>query len=211
MLSDQEIRHAIQVMRQTFPNASTTLEADSTYHFLLATILSAQSTDKSVNQVTPALFARYPQATDLAQASLDEVEPYIKQLGLYHNKAKFLVKCSQELVEHFGGQVPNTRKELMTLSGVGRKVADVVLAECFGIPAFAVDTHVSRVARRLGMVAPQATLLQIEHRLMDAVPKEQWLDGHHSMIFWGRYQCTSRNPKCATCPLQSMCAFYHQN
>ncbi|WP_367342367.1 endonuclease III [Limosilactobacillus sp.] len=211
MLSDEEICHAIHVMRQTFPNANTTLEADTTYHFLLATILSAQSTDKSVNAITPTLFQRFPQPADLAAVEPADVEPYIKRLGLYHNKAKFLVNCSRDIVKNFNGQVPATRKELMTLSGVGRKVADVVLAECFHVPAFAVDTHVSRVARRLGMVPPKASLLQIEKRLMAAVPKEKWLDGHHSMIFWGRYQCTSRNPKCATCPLQKMCTFYHQN
>lgn len=211
MLTDHEIRRAIKVMRHTFPDAGTTLEADTTFHFLLATILSAQATDKSVNLITPALFQRFPGPRDLAAVEPADVEPYIKRLGLYRNKAKYLVNCSRAIIDDFGGTVPHTRKELMSLPGVGRKVADVVLAECFKIPAFAVDTHVSRVARRLAMVEPKATLLQIEHRLMAAVPERQWLDAHHSMIFWGRYQCTARNPQCAHCPLLAMCKYGRNN
>lgn len=211
MLTDQEIRQAIHVMRQKFPEANTTLKADATFHFLLATILSAQATDKSVNLTTPALFQRFPGPRDLAAVEPADVEPYIKRLGLYRNKAKYLVNCSRAIVKNFNGEVPHTRKELMSLPGVGRKVADVVLAECFKIPAFAVDTHVSRVARRLNMVDQKATLLQIEHRLMAAVPEDKWLDAHHSMIYWGRYQCTARNPKCAHCPLLAMCKYGQDN
>ncbi|MCH3921957.1 endonuclease III [Limosilactobacillus sp.] len=211
MLTDQEIRQAIQTMRRAFPDAGTTLKADTTFHFLLATILSAQATDKSVNLTTPALFQRFPEPKDLAAVEPEAVEPYIKQLGLYRNKAKYLVNCSRAILTDFNGQVPKTRKELMTLPGVGRKVADVVLAECFNIPAFPVDTHVSRVSRRLAMVAPKATLLQIEKRLMAAIPEDKWLDAHHSMIFWGRYQCTARNPKCDHCPLLAMCKYGQDN
>lgn len=211
MLNDQEIFQAIKVMRATFPKAGTTLKADTTFHFLLATILSAQATDKSVNQTTPPLFQRFPHPQDLAAVEPATVEPYIKKLGLYHNKAKYLVNCARTIVSNFAGQVPHTRKELMSLPGVGRKVADVVLAECFGIPAFPVDTHVSRVARRLAMVPPKATLLQIEKRLMTAVPSDKWLAAHHSMIFWGRYQCTARNPKCAHCPLLMVCKYGQDN
>lgn len=205
MLSPDQIRYAIKTMRQTFPNAGTTLIADTNFHFLLATILSAQSTDKAVNLVTPALFARFPTPQSLATVEPADVEPYIKRLGLYRNKAKFLVNCSQQIVSNFGGQVPHTLKELTSLSGVGRKVADVVLAECFKIPAFPVDTHVSRVARRLRIVEPNATVLAIEKKLMQVIPEQHWLNAHHSMIFWGRYQCTARNPKCAACPLLSIC------
>lgn len=211
MLNNEEINTAIRVMRKKFPDAGTTLKADNTFHFLLATILSAQSTDKSVNLATPPLFAAYPTVQSLAAASPQEIEPYIKTLGLYHNKAKFLVGCSQKIVSSFDGQVPATRKELMSLPGVGRKVADVVMSECFHLPAFPVDTHVSRVARRLAMVQPQATRLQIEKRLMAAVPRDHWLDAHHSMIFWGRYQCMARNPQCAECPLLTMCQYGQDN
>ena len=211
MLSNAEIYQAIQVMRREYPDAGTTLTADTHFHFLLAVILSAQSTDQSVNQLTPALFERFPLPKDLAAAEPEDVEPYIKRLGLYHNKAKYLVNCARKLVTDFNGGVPQTLKELTSLPGVGRKVADVVLAECFTIPAFPVDTHVSRVARRLAMVPPKASLLAIEKKLMEAVPEDKWLDAHHSMIFWGRYRCMARNPCCSDCPLLPMCITGQQN
>lgn len=201
MLSDSEIVNAIHKMRAMFPEAGTTLNADTTFHFLLATILSAQSTDKSVNMVTPPLFQRFPTPLSLAQAEPQDVEPYIKTLGLYHNKAKYLVNASRGIIQDFDGQVPHTLKELTSLPGVGRKVANVVLAECFNIPAFPVDTHVSRVARRHGMVKPNASVREIEERLKKAVPKEEWLDAHHAMIFFGRYYCMARNPKCEQLPI----------
>ncbi|BDI01894.1 endonuclease III [Ligilactobacillus murinus] len=205
MLSSEETTHAIEVMGEMFPNATTSLTKTDPYHFMLSVILSAQTTDKAVNLVTPALFERYKDPVDLANASQAEVESYIKTIGLYRNKARFLIKCSQELVERFDGVVPKTRKELMSLSGVGRKTADVVLAECFGIPAFAVDTHVSRVAKRLGMVPVDSDVLTIEKILMQKVPQDLWIKGHHRMIFWGRYQCMARNPKCRSCPLLDIC------
>ena len=205
MLSSEETTHAIEVMGEMFPNATTSLTKTDPYHFMLSVILSAQTTDKAVNLVTPALFERYKDPVDLANASQAEVESYIKTIGLYRNKARFLIKCSRELVERFDGVVPKTRKELMSLSGVGRKTADVVLAECFGIPAFAVDTHVSRVAKRLGMVPADSDVLTIEKILMQKVPQDLWIKGHHRMIFWGRYQCMARNPKCSSCPLLDIC------
>ncbi|MCI2031705.1 endonuclease III [Limosilactobacillus sp.] len=211
MLTNSEIVNAIHEMRTMFPNAGTTLNGDTTFHFLLATILSAQSTDKSVNMVTPALFQQFPTPESLAKAEPSDVEPFIQSLGLYRNKAKYLVNASRKIVTDFNGQVPNTLKELTSLAGVGRKVANVVLAECFNIPAFPVDTHVSRVARRLGMVDANATVLQIEKRLKEAVPRDEWLDAHHAMIFFGRYQCTARNPKCAQCPLLPVCKYGQDN
>ena len=211
MLTDSEIVNAIHQMRAMFPEAGTTLRADTTFHFLLATILSAQSTDKSVNMVTPPFFARYPTPESLASAEPEDVEPFIQSLGLYHNKAKYLVKAARGIVTNFNGEVPHTMKELTSLSGVGRKVANVILAECFNIPAFPVDTHVSRVARRLEMVKPNVTVLQIEKRLKEAVPKDEWLDAHHAMIFFGRYQCTAKNPKCTKCPLLPICKYGRDN
>lgn len=205
MLNSEETVKALHVMGEVFPNATTSLTKTDPFHFMLSVILSAQATDKAVNLVTPALFERYKTPVDLANASLPEVESYIKTLGLYRNKARFLVKCSQELLERFNGVVPKTRKELMSLTGVGRKTADVVLAECFGIPAFAVDTHVSRVAKRLAIVPPESDVLTIEKILMRKVPKDLWIKGHHRMIFWGRYQCMARNPKCEICPLLDIC------
>lgn len=211
MLNNHEIYEAIKVMRKEYPEAGTTLTADTHFHFLLAVILSAQSTDQSVNNLTPALFERFPLPKDLAAAEPADVEPYIKRLGLYHNKAKYLVNCARKLVTDFDGRVPHTLKELTSLPGVGRKVANVVMAECFAIPAFPVDTHVSRVARRLAMVPPKASVLAIEKQLWEAVPEDKWLDAHHSMIFWGRYRCMARNPRCNDCPLLPMCITGQQN
>lgn len=205
MLSKTKTTQAIEIMGEVFPDATTSLVADSPFHFLIAVILSAQTTDKAVNLVTPALFTKYPTSKELASAMPAEVEQYIKTIGLYRNKAKYLVNCAQSLEKNFGGVVPQTLKELMSLPGVGRKTADVVLAECFKIPAIAVDTHVSRVSKRLGIVKADADVLTIEKTLMKKLPKDLWIAGHHRMIYWGRHQCMARNPKCETCPLLEMC------
>lgn len=205
MLSKAKTIQAIETMGEIFPDATTSLVADTPFHFLLAVILSAQTTDKAVNLVTPALFNKYPTPKDLAKATPDEVEKYIKTIGLYRNKAKYLVSCAQSLESNFGGIVPKTLSELMSLPGVGRKTADVVLAECFHIPAIAVDTHVSRVSKRLGIVKADADVLTIEKTLMKKLPKELWIAGHHRMIYWGRHQCMARNPKCHSCPLLEIC------
>lgn len=211
MLDAKQTQTAIKIMGKVFPQAKTSLVADSPFHFLLAVILSAQTTDKAVNQQTPALFKRYPTPESLAVADEKTVRSMIKTIGLYRNKAKYLIACAQGLVEKFSGQVPQTRQELMQLAGVGRKTADVVMAECFQIPAIAVDTHVSRVAKRLAIVSPTANVLQIEQMLMKKLPQTMWIAAHHRMIFWGRYQCMARNPKCQTCPLLFLCAYGQKN
>ncbi|WP_311407592.1 endonuclease III [Liquorilactobacillus uvarum] len=206
MLSSKETIRAIEVMSQKFPDARTSLEADTDFHFLLAVILSAQTTDKAVNLLTPRLFARYPAPEDLAVASLEEVMPLLRSIGLYRNKSKYIIACATDIVAKFDGRVPQTRKELMQLSGVGRKTADVVLAECFNIPAIAVDTHVTRVSKRLRIVSQKADVLTIEKTLMKKLPEDLWIKAHHCMIFWGRYQCMARKPLCAECPLLLICA-----
>ena len=205
-LSETEIAFALDQMKQLFPNASSTLTKTDPFHFLLAIILSAQTTDKAVNEVTPALFAAYQTPMQLAQADPKEIEQYIKKIGLYHNKARYLVACAQDLVNNFAGQVPQTRAELMSLHGVGRKTADVALAECFQIPALAVDTHVKRVANRLGMV-DTADVLKSEQELMKKIPKDRWIEAHHLLIFFGRYQCLAKKPKCGQCPLSNLCEY----
>ncbi|MFT8405755.1 MAG: endonuclease III [Liquorilactobacillus nagelii] len=207
MLTASQTQQAIKIMGQKFPDATTSLVADTPFHFLLAVILSAQTTDKAVNRLTPKLFARYPTPESLATATESEVIPLIKTIGLYRNKAKHLIGCAQGLVSKFSSQVPQTRSELMQLAGVGQKTANVVLAECFNIPALAVDTHVSRVARRLAMVSPQAKVAEIEKTLKQKLPAESWIAAHHRMIYWGRYQCMARKPLCESCPLLSLCAF----
>lgn len=205
MLNSEQTLQAIQIMGDMYPTTGSSLVADTPFHFLLAVMLSAQTTDKAVNMLTPAFFKQYPTPKSLAAASELEIQQYIKTIGLYRNKAKYLHECAQSLVDRFAGEVPRTRNELMQLQGVGRKTANVVLAECFGIPALAVDTHVSRIARRLAIVPKSATVSQIEAVLMNKLPKEIWITAHHRMITWGREQCSARAPKCRNCPLLFMC------
>lgn len=205
MMNKKQTIAAVQTMMEEFPDAKSELNADSNFHFLLAVILSAQATDNSVNKVTPALFERYINPASLAQAESSEVEDYIKNIGLYKNKARYLIACAQKLVTDFSGVVPQTLSELTSLPGVGRKTADVVLGDCFGVPSIAVDTHVTRITKRLRIVGPKDTSRKIEDILMKKLPQSMWIRAHHTMIFWGRYRCTARKPRCATCPLLKQC------
>ncbi len=206
MMNKAQTMDALKIMMKRFPEAKTSLVANSKFHFLLAVILSAQATDRSVNLATPALFRLFPRPSDLARAKQAEVQDLIKNIGLYKNKAKYLIACSKKLVTDFDSQIPDTLKGLQSLPGVGRKTADVVLAECFGIPTIAVDTHVARVTKRLQMVPQKATPIEIERLLMRKLPQGIWIKAHHTIIFWGRYQCLARSPKCQTCPLINVCA-----
>ena len=205
MMNKKQTIAAVQTMMEEFPDAKSELNADYNFHFLLAVILSAQATDKSVNKVTPALFERYIDPASLAQAESSEVEDYIKNIGLYKNKARYLIACAQKLVTDFSGVVPQTLSELTSLPGVGRKTADVVLGDCFGVPSIAVDTHVTRITKRLRIVGPKDTPRKIEDILMEKLPQSMWIRAHHTMIFWGRYRCTAKKPRCATCPLLKQC------
>ncbi|MCH4172526.1 MAG: endonuclease III [Lactobacillus sp.] len=206
MLSKTKTLWAIHQMMAEFPDAVGALHSRSPFELLIAVILSAQATDVSVNKVTPKLFERFPDPASLAAASITEIESYIHSIGLYHNKAKHLKACAQALIDRFDGQVPNNRADLVTLPGVGRKTANVVMGDAFGEPAIAVDTHVQRVAKRLRIVKQAASVLEVEQALMDRIPKAEWVKAHHTIIFFGRYQCMARNPKCPTCPLLTICA-----
>ena len=159
-------------------------------------MLSAQTTDAAVNKATPGLFAAFPTPQTMADASEGEIASYISRLGLYRNKAKFLKKCAQQLLDDFDGQVPQTREELESLAGVGRKTANVVLSVGFGIPAFAVDTHVERICKHHDIVKKSATPLEVEKRVMDVLPPEEWLAAHQAMIYFGRAICHPKNPEC---------------
>lgn len=198
-------------MGEMFPDAKCELTHESTFQLLIAVILSAQTTDVSVNKVTPSLFKKFPTADLLATALLDDIVNEIRSIGLYRNKAKNIKACSMMLIEEFNGEVPNTMDQLLKLPGVGRKTADVVLADAFNIPAIAVDTHVERVSKRLGICSNVATVLEVEQTLMKKIPKTMWITTHHRMIFFGRYQCLSRNPKCSICPLTEFCIYYKKN
>lgn len=205
MLSKQKTMEAIEKMYQMFPEAHGELQHSNPYELLIAVILSAQATDVSVNKATPALFEAFPTPEDLAAASVEEIIPKIKTIGLYRNKAKNIKACAQQLIENFGGQVPTTREALVSLPGVGRKTANVVLGDAFGIPAIAVDTHVERVSKRLRICKLNASVLEVEETLMRKIPEDLWVKTHHTLIFFGRYHCTARNPRCELCPLLDMC------
>ena len=159
-------------------------------------MLSAQTTDIAVNKVTGALFERFPTPLAFAESSPEEIEPYIKSIGLYRNKAKHLYICANQLVRDFNSEVPSNRKDLESLAGVGRKTANVLLSVGFNIPAFPVDTHVSRVCKHHNIVPQNATPLEIEKIVTGILPEELWHQAHHSIIFFGRNICSPRNPKC---------------
>ncbi|MGH1724018.1 endonuclease III [Enterococcus durans] len=205
MLSKQKTMEAIEKMYQMFPEAHGELQHNNPYELMIAVILSAQATDVSVNKATPALFEAFPTPEDLAAASVEEIIPKIKTIGLYRNKAKNIKACAQQLIENFGGQVPTTREALVSLPGVGRKTANVVLGDAFGIPAIAVDTHVERVSKRLRICKLNASVLEVEETLTRKIPEDLWVKTHHTLIFFGRYHCTARNPRCEVCPLLDMC------
>lgn len=205
MLGKQRTMEAFEKMYEMFPEAHGELQHKNPYELLIAVILSAQATDVSVNKATPALFEAFPTPEDLAQAPLEEIIPKIKTIGLYRNKAKNIKACAQQLIDQFGGQVPQTREELVSLPGVGRKTANVVLGDAFGVPAIAVDTHVERVTKRLRICKLDASVQEVEQTLMKKVPEDLWVKTHHTLIFFGRYHCTARSPRCEVCPLLDMC------
>ncbi|MBK0348422.1 endonuclease III [Aerococcaceae bacterium zg-ZJ1578] len=200
MLSKKRARKVIEEIIALYPDVPPSLNFTNTFELVIAVTLSAQTTDVAVNKVTPALFKRFPTPYELAAATPSDIEPYIATLGLYRNKAKFLQKCAQQLVEEFGGVVPQTRKELMSLAGVGRKTANVVLSVGFGIPAFAVDTHVTRICKHHNIVKQSANALEIEERVCAVLPPELWLKAHQAMIYFGREICHPKDPQCHLYP-----------
>lgn len=192
----------LKVLREHYPDAHCELNFGSPHELLVATILSAQATDVSVNKATPALFARFPTPSDYANADAEEIEPYIRTIGLYRNKAKAIKSAMKSIVEDFGGEVPRTMEGLLTLRGVARKTANVVLGNCFGInEGVVVDTHVQRLAARLGLAPRGASTLAIEKRLMDLFPCDSWCDLSHLLIFHGRRACKARMASCADHPI----------
>lgn len=187
-----------------YPDAATELVAANPFELLIATILSAQATDVSVNAATPALFARYPNAETLAAAEADEVEPLIRTIGLYRTKAANIVRAARQLIEEHDGEVPNDPTALVALPGVGRKTANVVLANAFGRPAIAVDTHVGRLARRLGL-SREENPDRVERDLEALFERDRWIFLHHALILHGRRVCKARRPECERCDLAPLC------
>ena len=195
-------------LTEMFPDAHCELIHRNPFELAVAVVLSAQTTDVSVNKVTPQLFEKFPTPQALASASLEEIESCIHRIGLYHNKAKSIQGLARGVVEQFDGVMPQTMEELMSLPGVGRKSANVIMSVCFGMPAIAVDTHVERVSKRLRLAAPKDTVLEVEKKLMRKLPKSEWSHAHHLFIFFGRYFCKSKNQQCQDCPFTSFCREY---
>ena len=198
----------IAFMAKRFPDAKCALVFSNPYECLCAVMLSAQTTDKSVNLVTPKLFEAYPNPSSLAKANLEDVETIIKSLGLYKNKAKNLIAMAKVLVEEHGGEVPSRKEDLVSLPGVGVKTANVVGAECFGTASIAVDTHVSRVASRLGYAKEGTDPVKIEGILEKRFPKESHIKLHHQLIWFGREICHARKPDCPSCELGCHCLYF---
>ena len=191
-------------LRPLYPDAATALLHSNPLQLLIATILSAQCTDARVNMVTPRLFTRYRSAHDFAESDQEELQELIKSTGFFRNKASNIRACCAAIVERYGGKVPSTLDELITLPGVGRKTANVVLGDAFNTPGITVDTHVGRLSRRLGLTR-HTDPVKVELALMDLIPKAEWTAFSHRLILHGRAVCHARNPRCEVCPLNSLC------
>ncbi len=198
----------IDYFEENMPNPKTELNYENDYQLLVAVILSAQSTDKRINMVTPALFEAYPDITTLAKATQDEVFEYISSVTYPNNKSKSLVGMANKLTEDFDGKIPSTVEELITLPGVGRKTANVVTSVLFGAPNMPVDTHVFRVSKRIGLTTNAKTTLEAEKQLVRHIPKEIIPKAHHWLILHGRYICKARNPNCVECGIKDICKDY---
>jgi len=211
MTKKERYAAVVAYFSQAMPEAKTELHFQSDFHLLVAVMLSAQCTDKRVNLVTPALFEAYPTAEAMAAASEESVLEYIKSVSYPNSKARHLVATARQLVERFGGQVPETLEELTSLPGVGRKTANVVMSVAFGQARMAVDTHVFRVSHRLGLVGAKArTPLAVETELVRNFPEDVIPRAHHWLILHGRYVCTALRPHCLECGLQRACAFFNK-
>lgn len=204
MLKQKEITEVLDRLKDRYPEAGCALDHVNVFQLLIAVVLSAQTTDKSVNIVSVPLFEAYPDAQALAQADLEDLQEILKRIGMYKTKSKNIKNLSAQLVEKYDGQVPGDYDKLVELPGVGRKTANVVLAEGFGHQRIAVDTHVFRVTNRIGLVQ-EKDVLKTELGLMEALPENRWSEAHHSFIFHGRNCCAARKPKCEECPIEHIC------
>ncbi len=193
---------------ELFPNPKCELNYDKDYELLLATMLSAQTTDKRVNMVTHTLFKKYPTLESLSKANINEVMEIIKPIGTFRIKANNLIEIAKRLVEECNGKMPNNRKYLETLPGVGRKTVNVVLSNIYNVPCIAVDTHVARVSKRLNLAKEKDEPMTIEKKLTKKFKKNDLCKRHHQMVLFGRYYCKARNPKCETCKIKEICNYY---
>ena len=196
-----------QYIDSLFPDAKCELFYSKDYELVIAVMLSAQTTDKAVNQVTESLFKDYPSLESLDKASLEDIENHIKRLGMYKNKAANIKGIAHTLLKDFDGAVPSDKDLLQTLPGIGNKSAGVIRAEVFKIPDLPVDTHIIRITNRLGIANSKDQPIDIEHKLKKIIPEESWIKSHHQLIHFGRYFCTARSPKCEECKLRNICKY----
>ena len=205
MTTKNKVKEISSFLDEVFPNVGCELNYNKDYELVIAVMLSAQTTDVSVNKVAPILFDRYKTLEELANASLFDVEEIIHSIGLYKNKAKNVIAIAKALVENYGGVVPNDKNELQKLPGVGNKTAGVIRAEIFRIPDLPVDTHILRISKRLGLINSEADPLKTEIKLKSLFPEYDWIKLHHQLIHFGRYMCTARSPECDKCKLCAFC------
>ena len=203
-VSKDKLNKILDVLYKTYPNAICQLDHNNAFELLIAVSLSAQTTDKSVNKVTPFLFEKYPTPELLSRADIKDVEEILRPIGMFHNKAKNIIGISKALFTEFNSEVPKDYDALITLPGVGRKTANVVLSVAFNIPRIAVDTHVFRVSNRIG-ITDEKDVLKTEEELMKRIPIDNWIRTHHTLIFHGRNICLAKNPKCDECPIKDLC------
>lgn len=208
-MKKENIEKTLKVLSETYPNAKCALEFKSPYELLVSTILSAQCTDVRVNQVTEELYKEYNTPEKMISLTEEELGEKIRSCGFYKNKSKNILGATRDIIQKHGGEVPKTMEELIELPGVGRKTANVVLSNAFGVPAIAVDTHVFRVSNRLG-ISKGDTPDQVEKGLMENVPREMWSDTHHYLIWHGRQICKARKPQCEICPLAPYCEYFNE-
>ncbi len=210
METETKVKHILEELDNRYPDPRLALNFSNAYELLVATILAAQCTDVRVNEVTPDLFAKYPDAASLAKADREELEEEIKSTGFYRNKTKSLLGCAKALVENHGGDIPRDLDALVELPGVGRKTGNVVLGGAYGLPGIAVDTHVSRVSQRLGLTS-NTDPVKIEFDLNKIIPREKWTRFSHQLTLHGRETCVARKPKCSKCPLPPWCDYYRDH
>ena len=210
-MNKKDIQNFIQILKNTYPDATCSLDFKTPFQMVVAVMLSAQCTDERVNKTTPALFEKCKTIQDFADIDLKKLEQIVHPCGFYKNKAKNIKLCAKQVLKNYNGEVPQTMEELLTLAGVGRKSANVILLEAFGIAnGIAVDTHAKRISNRLGL-SLESVPNKIEQDLLKIIPKEYYKDVNHLFVWHGRNICTARNPKCKECPVKEYCKFYKEN
>lgn len=209
VISKKKIEEVLEILDKTYPDARCELNFNTPFQLLVATMLSAQSTDKTVNKVTDKLFEKYPALEDFQKLDQSQLELEIKEIGLYKNKSKNIKEMCNMLEEKFQGNVPDNMEDLVSLPGVGRKTANVVLSNAFDVPAIAVDTHVFRVSNRIGL-AKAKNVETTEEQLRKNIPMNKWSKAHHLLIWHGRRVCAARKPKCEACPVAAYCKYYNE-